>query len=300
LLVYLAAVFIGGALLAPGLYWSVQWLAEDWPTLQKLAGNPFHRFVNRSLLGVALVGLWPLLRSLQIKSWNDLGLAHPGRHWRQLIAALGLGFGSLATVAGVTLASGARHFDAEISALRLAEKLGAAALSAGVVAVLEEVLFRAALFGAMRKAWGWQKAMCVSSTIYALVHFFHRPEPPAEIHWSTGFVTLAQMLAGFAEARQLFPGFLNLTLVGMLLALAFQRAGNLYFSVGLHAGWIFWLKSYGLLTRELPGVALWVWGSGRLIDGWLAFGILVLCWPIVMRWTGPAEPSHCESGGSGG
>jgi CAAX protease family protein len=64
--------------------------------------------------------------------------------------------------------------------------------------------------------------------------------------------------------------------------LAYQRSGNLYFSVGLHAGWIFWLKSYGFLTN--PGVAgnAWFWGSRKLIDGWLAF--LVLSGTLWLAW----------------
>src|SRR6185295_13366099 len=62
---YLLAVFIGGALLAPGLYFLAQSFAEPF---SHLANSPFHRFVNRSLLGVALLGLWPLLRALGINS----------------------------------------------------------------------------------------------------------------------------------------------------------------------------------------------------------------------------------------
>ena len=40
LLIYLAAVFIGGALLAPWLYWLAQTLASSFP---HIANSPFHR-----------------------------------------------------------------------------------------------------------------------------------------------------------------------------------------------------------------------------------------------------------------
>ena len=62
------------------------------------------------------------------------------------------------------------------------------------------------------------------------------------------------MLAGFADFHALVPGFFSLTLAGILLGLAYQRTGNLYFSIGLHAGWIFWLKTYGAFTpaRRMP------------------------------------------------
>jgi membrane protease YdiL (CAAX protease family) len=82
------------------------------------------------------------------------------------------------------------------------------------------------------------------------------------------------MLSGFVEVEKVVPGFFNLTLAGALLALAYQFTGNLYFSIGLHAGWIFWLKSYGFLTRDAADANAWFWGTSKLIDGWLALLVL--------------------------
>jgi hypothetical protein len=84
------------------------------------------------------------------------------------------------------------------------------------------------------------------------------------------------MLGGFADFHALVPGFFNLTLAGVMLGLAYQRTGNLYFSIGLHAGWIFWLKTYGAFTISAPHAATWFWGTGKLIDGWLALIVLVV------------------------
>jgi hypothetical protein len=68
---------------------------------------------------------------------------------------------------------------------------------------------------------------------------------------------------------RMLPQFVNLTLAGALLAWAYQRTGNLWFSIGLHAGWIFWLAAYRLFTSEVPDTAVWWWGGSKLIDGWL-------------------------------
>jgi len=76
----------------------------------------------------------------------------------------------------------------------------------------------------------------------------------------------------------IFPGFraeASLTLAGILLGLAYQRTGNLYFSIGLHAGWIFWLKVYGAFTAGAPHAATWFWGTGKMVDGWLALWVLL-------------------------
>jgi uncharacterized protein len=80
------------------------------------------------------------------------------------------------------------------------------------------------------------------------------------------------------------PGLLNLTLVGMILGLAYQRSGSLYFSIGLHAGWIFWLKTYGFLTEEANPSLSWFYGTSALINGWLAAIILTVVLVVLSRF----------------
>ena len=70
---YFAAVILLGVLLAPWLFWSVQRVALRVPSLQGYATYPFHRVFDRSIMLVALAGLWPLLRTLGFRFWSDLG-----------------------------------------------------------------------------------------------------------------------------------------------------------------------------------------------------------------------------------
>lgn len=269
--VYLLTVLLLGALIAPGLHELTVWAGHHIPFLAPLAGGSFHRVVHRSLLLVAILGLWPLLRSLNVRSWDGVGLVRVAGQWPTLARGFAAGFGSLAVVALLAVAAGARSLAIDS---HWARSLLTAALSAGAAAVMEEVLFRGALFGALRQAHRWLVALAVSSAVYALVHFFQRAPPPGSVTWSSGFVTLGHMFRGFVEFQVLVPGFITLTLAGLILGLAYHRTGNLYFSIGLHAGWIFWLKSYVVLTDARPGAHTWLWGSSRLIDGWLAFVIL--------------------------
>lgn len=278
LLIYLAFVFFGAALIAPSIYQFGQAVANQSLFLQKffhgITQQPFHRYVHRCLIILALAGLWPFLWGLGIRHWKDLGFAPIRLHWRNAVIGFAVGFCSLAVLAVLSILSGARTLDLAQSAGTLIANLLGAFLTGGGVALLEETLFRGALFGALRKVQPWRIALIVSSAIYALVHFFAKAAPPPSINWLSGFVTLGDMLRGFSDFQTLVPGFLNLLIVGAILALMFQLTGNLYFSIGLHAGWIFWLKSYGLLTNKVSGTNSWLWGGAKMIDGWLATAVL--------------------------
>jgi membrane protease YdiL (CAAX protease family) len=146
-------------------------------------------------------------------------------------------------------------------------------VTAVVVAVLEEILFRGGVFGLFRRAMDWRVALLISSMVYAIVHFMQSAIVQGAVTWYSGLDILPRMLRGFANWHEVIPGFFNLTLAGLLLGYAYQRTGNLWFSIGLHGGWIFWLKSYGLLTRDASNADVWCWGTDKLINGW--FSLLV-------------------------
>ena len=273
LVIYIVAVFFGGALLAPWLYWLAQDFAHSLP---KIAGAPFHRFMDRSFLILALAGVWPLLRALGAKSLRETGLVPPYGQSKKLFGGLLFGFISLAVVAVVDLLAGGRNLAGGHSPGKIIGTIFGAAATAAVVAVLEEILFRGGVFGGLRRMFYWPLALMASSLIYALVHFLQRADLAGTVTWHSGLELLPRMLAGFVDFHALIPGFFSLTLAGILLGLAYQRTGNLYFSIGLHAGWIFWLKIFGTFTATAPGTVIWFWGTGKMIDGWLAFLVLLL------------------------
>jgi len=273
LVIYIVVVFFGGALLAPWLCWLAQHFAQSVP---KLAAAPFHRFLDRSFLILALAGVWPLLRALGAKSLRETGLVPPYGQSKKLSGGLLLGFISLALVAGIVLLSGGRALTAGASAGKIIGTILGAAGTAAVVATLEEILFRGGVFGGLRRMFYWPLALVLSSLIYALVHFLQRADVAGAVVWYSGLELLPRLLAGFTDFHALVPGFFSLTLAGALLGLAYQRTGNLYFSIGLHAGWIFWLKLFGAFTSDVPQAATWFWGTGKMIDGWLAFLVLAL------------------------
>jgi hypothetical protein len=291
-LAYLAVVFLGGALLAPWLYRAAQAAAESFPACQSLAAKPFHRFVNRSLLGLALAGLWPLLRRCGLRSWRDLGWTSSTGRWRPVWRGVLVGFAGLGLAGGTVLAAGARIWRAEILFPDLALAVAGAAVTALAVAVIEETLFRGVLQGTFRRAWNPLGALWLSSVVYAALHFLARVRWNEPVEWTSGLAVLVRMLAGFSDSTLVFPGFLNLVLAGALLGAAFERTGSLYFSAGLHAGWVFWLKLYNATTCEVAGAFPRLWGSGKLTDGWIALPALALTatvLPLALRDPRPAR-----------
>jgi uncharacterized protein len=280
LVLYLAAVFLGGALLAPWLHRAAQALAQPFPALAEIAAAPFPRYVNRSLLVVALVTLPLFVRGSGVRSWRDVGVPPGLVRIRTLGAAFALGFLSLAAVCAVALAAGGRELRPRSGGELAAQLLGVLA-TAFVVAVIEELLFRGAMFGALRRSLGWRAALVLSSFVYAVVHFMGRPPSPQTVDALSGLRVLPGMLAGMAEFHTLVPALPSLTLAGVVLALAFQRTGDLSASIGIHAGWIFWLRYYGYLTRDVEGADPWFWGTHRLVDGWLALVALVVVLVVV-------------------
>ena len=278
LLCYLLVVFAGGALLAPWLHHLLQWIVPG----SQLAAAPFGRIVNRALLIVALLGLPFFVRAAGIRRWADVGVDPRRVGWRRIAAGFAMGFTSLAAVCSIALAAGGRTLRLDRTPGELAAQFLGALATALVVGVIEELLFRGAIYGGLRRAMPWGAALLASSAIYAIVHFLTRPVSPDVVRWDSGLRALPTMLAGAADLKTLVPAFLSLTLAGVVLGLAYQRTGDLYASIGIHAGWIFWLKFYGLLTRSVPAADAWFWGTRKLVDGWLAFAALVVVLGIVL------------------
>ena len=285
LAVYLVFVFLGGALLAPQLWRTIVMFVPE----SSLAGAPFHRFVHRSIYFLALVGLWPLLRALQLRRWSDIGFAWSRASSGELVRGLAVGFGSLLLAAIVITARHARIWDGSHTGAEWAQHLVNAVFAALAAGFLEELLFRGALFAPFRRQGGFLAAAAVTSFVYALTHFFRPVRFDGAIQATSGFVVFGQMCGGFTDWQALVPAFFNLALAGWALALARERTGTLWFSIGLHAGWIFWVKSFAFLTRGQPLSDVWIWGTGKLIDGWLAMLVLLAVIPIVRWLTIPAK-----------
>jgi membrane protease YdiL (CAAX protease family) len=291
---YLSAVFIGGALIAPWVWTLVQQFLPG----SAIALQPFRRYVDRSLLGLALLGLWPMVRSGLFPGWRSFGLVWSPTRRRELWTGMAGGMASLAVVAMVALGFGARTWNSGHPPIILISH-GLRSVGAAVaVSLMEELLFRGMVFGSLRARFPFTPSALGSAALYAVVHFFRRPSAPDTIGPWTGLEMLGRMLAGLADPSQIFPGVLTLMAIGWLLAWCRERTGGLWLPLGLHAGWIFWFKSYTFFTTPVAGRVSqgWWWGSERLHDGWLTFGVIGLTTIWFVRWLGARADFGTDAG----
>jgi membrane protease YdiL (CAAX protease family) len=242
----------------------------------------FRSLVSRGGQVFLILGLYPLSKWLGLTA-SSLGFqrAFP-RQWAMGFAlgvlmlglhALGLLALDIRAVNGNGLPDGGRL----LSILAKALATGAA------VALLEETIFRGVLFAAVRKFSGVAAAVAISAFYYAGLHFISTRGTPglSAIGWDTGFRVA---VTGFAHLAAMTPdSFLALFLAGVLLGcIRAALPRGLGYCMGLHAGWVFVIKTAKPLTHSVPG-APWSFlvGSydgfvGYLAAGWMALLVLAL------------------------
>src|SRR5205823_7188770 len=127
LLVYLLATVLVGALLAPCLFWGAQAQAAH-GSLTFLAHYDFETYFHRALLVAALVLLWPLVRSLEVRSLDDLGLTQNPHRWRDLLAGFVLSIVPLLCCGAILLATPIYSLRGAINWPGVVKAIGAAAV----------------------------------------------------------------------------------------------------------------------------------------------------------------------------
>lgn len=300
LLAWFASVLLAAALLAPWAFHLGQWASGEVAALKALGTQPFHRYLNRCLLFAALAGLWPLARAFQLTNARALGMAWPAGSRRLLGLGLATGFGSLLGAALLMALAGVRSFNVSHAPRVLFELAVNATLSGLAVGVLEELFFRGVVFGALRRSLSVAVAVVGSSLIYSALHFLARVEHTGPVGWASGLALVPAMLAGIVAPASLAPAGLTLAVAGAVLALACQRTGSLWFAIGLHAGWVFWLKVFKTVTSPGTSAGGTFWGTDKLLDGWLALLVMAILLAGVAwsPWLGQAPAVPNEPGGS--
>ena len=279
ILAYFLAVIVLGALLAPPLYWLGQAVAAR-GVMQFLAETEFQKFFNRGMLVAALVLLWPTIKWLRVSSARELGL-EPDQQWCKRLVVGFLIAGSLVALLGAAyLGAEVYHFKKELHF----EKTPPLLLSALIVALLEEGLFRGAILGLFRRTMKPWPAIVATSAIFSAVHFL-KPDENVQVehvHWLAGFELVPHVFHQFAEPMLLLGGFTTIFVLGIMLADVTTRTRSLWMGIGLHAGLVFVKMSFSKLTKRESAHLPWI--GEELQIGLVPVGVLLLAWLIARLW----------------
>lgn len=278
LLVYLLAIVLIGALLAPPLFWGAQSLnAHGWFAF--LSRYDFETYFHRALLLVAVILFWPLVRSLEIRNLEDLQLERNPHRWRDLIAGFLLSAIPLLCCAAILIATPVFSVRGEINWARVAN-VAAAAIA---VPIIEELFFRGLILGALLKTRRQLLSIFLTSALYSIVHFLKAPEHTSdEVTWTSGFNSIAHAFVQFSDPILVGAGFTTLFLIGWILAEARLLTRSLWLPIGLHAGWILTAGVFNKIALRQLMIVPWLGKS--LLVGIVPLAIAALTWLLMRSW----------------
>jgi membrane protease YdiL (CAAX protease family) len=153
-------------------------------------------------------------------------------------------------------------------------------LSGLAVGFLEETFFRGLFQGAVvRELRRPLLGIALVSVVYSALHFLARVRIPAdEVNWQSGLVLLASVGGKFATPGLIVDAFLSLVAVGMLLGLVAWWTGSIAMSVGLHAGWVWMMRTtVGATAANEQSPLAWTISRETGYTGWL-----VLAWTLAI------------------
>lgn len=247
---------------------------------------PFPRIFDRTVMATLLIAMLFSARDLNLISLLRRGFSHPpapsiARAIRGFVVAII----AIAILFGLALSLGGGGVGDHEAAAALIPKYF---LSAIVIAFIEEAFFRAFLLGGMRGDFGERIALIASAAIYAVAHLVRSParfyvtgyEPAA------GLVTLAHSIDQFTDPAIAIPTLIGLFLLGIVLGEAYILTGSVYFSIGLHCGFVLGAKMWPKMILNRAAIPWWIAGGGAipLIGGaaaWvIAIAILAMLRPI--------------------
>jgi membrane protease YdiL (CAAX protease family) len=267
-----------GALLAPGLFWTAQFLVAH-GFLTFLARYDFETFFHRALLVAALILLWPLIRSLEVRSLCDLKLSRNAYRWRDVVAGFAFSTTPLLCCGAILLASPIFSLRGAINWLGFAKVIPAAL----AVPLIEEMFFRGLVLGILLKSRPRYMSIFVTSALYSVVHFLKAPERTSPgVTWMSGFNSIAHAFVQFSDPVLVAAGFTTLFLVGWILADARLQTRSLWLPIGLHAGWIFASGAFNKIA--LRQLIVLPWFGKNLLIGIVPLGVACLTWLIMRGW----------------
>ena len=320
ILIYISVSFLLAALISPLLFNAGKSFAEVFANKdttdtftwlgKKAAKAEFDTYFKRALLLTALLGLWPLIRTIRSRPpanddsfWLSL-FRRPGNSILSGPCQCGIGF---FTCGGIFLIMALlihildwRIWNPTVPTNEIPSLALKSLQPAIAVSLLEEILFRGLLMGVFLRSFRPAFAIFAISLLFAFVHFL---QPPSGSYVSdpytltAGFEMLTLIGQRFLDPQLLIFAFSNIFLTGIILAIARQRTGSIWLPIGMHAGWIFSVQLYLKLTEHHPnhanGAGIYLGDSIR--EGVLPLTALIITGIIIVIYLRKSPPQETPS-----
>jgi len=241
----------------------------------------FRKYLTYATLisGLIISGIY--LQIYNLLSFKSFGYANgPGKFIKGMFNGLVYGMIIMLLIESSLLLLGIHEFDTtrSISFNTITFVLSKALLVGLLIALIEESIFRGALFTGLYKQTGAIIAVFFSSLIYAAVHFVRYRDLPADvdINWLTGLTMLPEAFRRFSE-WSIVDYFLTLFIFGVLLSLLRLKHKGIAACIGVHAGIVMLIKMSDYFTNRTHSSQYdYLVSQYNSTFGWISFAVIFL------------------------
>jgi len=280
-LLYAFALFFA-ACISPVIYHLIQYWASIMPNdlNQYLARKSFDDYFDRMRWIPLIVAFIWLVRTGKIEFWKKEDVYRKNNSMISVYIK-GICMGGLLMLFIVVVQYFFTDFTYEAHAFNftnLVSIFSKAMLSAFVVGMLEEIVFRGIVLQALKSAFKPITAILLGALVFAYMHF-KMPGAIWEatdqtVSWDSGFFVAYYTLFGVFYSFKLIL-FLNLFAMGLYLGVVIFRTGSLVYCIGMHSMFIVFLLSYYKLFKVQSVEHLkWLLGGSEIVNGLLPAIIL--------------------------
>ena len=158
------------------------------------------------------------------------------------------------------------------------ERIAKAMLAGLLIGLVEESIFRGALFTGLYKQAGAVITVFFSSLVYSAVHFIRYRDLPADadIGWLTGISMMPEAFRRFHE-WSIVDYFLTLFIFGVLLGLLRLKHRGIAACIGVHAGIVMLIKLSDYFTNRTHNSSYeYLVSQYNSTFGWISFIVILL------------------------
>ena len=253
-------------------------------------GAELERIVSRSILIYAVLLFYPICQLLKVPNFSSLGFKK-NSITHSFSKAVPIGFLMLIPISLFFINCGYRYWETfPDSLITPLITIIFALLSGLIIGLIEESLFRGLIQTQLSAALNTFWSVIFVSAIYSSVHFLQANElnPSESIHWFSSFIILKDAFANLAIIPNQMDSWIALFLAGIFLSIVRIRTDNLWWCIGIHAGWVMHIKLFKSFTDRNSDAVCSSLASdydkyiGELSTIWIV--ALIICWFLFIKF----------------